>query len=333
MENLISVVIVTYNQEDTIRRSIDSVLMQECHVPFEIVIGEDCSTDGTRAICEAYAQKYPDIIRLFCNEHNKGINDNYFDCLLQCRGRYIADCAGDDFWTDPKKLEKEVCVMEAHPEVTMVITNWQFYDELTRTTYPSHQRLHAPITAGNKLLKDIITQRNMSLFHLCTSLYKAEVFRKAYEEDAGLFRQPNYVSEDMQIAFVMAQHGDIAYLPDVTLHYSIGNESVSAQKDEARQFRFLRNVTQLSFDLAKRYGLKSPTMEAFFSLRIFTLGMHAFRAHDAALFQETLDCEQEWQPQRTAKIQLLFFVMRHEALWRIALLMRQVFVGLKQARR
>ena len=74
-------------------------------------------------------------------------------------------------------------------------------------------------------------------------------------------------------------------------------------------------------------------MEAFFSLRIFTLGMHAFRAHDAALFQETLDCEQEWQPQRTAKIQLLFFVMRHEALWRIALLMRQVFVWLKQARR
>ena len=131
MENIISVVIVTYNQEDTIRRSIDSVLMQKCHLPFEIVIGEDCSTDGTRAICEAYARQYPDIIRLFCNDHNKGLVDNYYDCLLACRGRYIADCAGDDFWIDPQKLEKEVSVMEAHSNVSMVITNWQFYNEQT----------------------------------------------------------------------------------------------------------------------------------------------------------------------------------------------------------
>ena len=131
----------------------------------------------------------------------------------------------------------------------------------------------------------------------------------------------------------MAQHGDIAYLPDVTLHYSIGNESVSAQKDEVRQFRFLRNVTQLSYDLAKHYDLKSSHTEAFFSQRVFTLGMHAFRAHDAALFQETLDCEKEWQPKRTAQMRLLFFVMRHKALWCIALIMRKLFVNLKQARR
>jgi hypothetical protein len=61
--------------------------------------------------------------------------------------------------------------------------------------------------------------------------------------------------------------------------------------------------------------------------------MHAFRAHDAALFQETLDCEKEWQPKRTAQMRVLFFVMRHKALWRIALIMRKLFVNLKQARR
>jgi hypothetical protein len=61
--------------------------------------------------------------------------------------------------------------------------------------------------------------------------------------------------------------------------------------------------------------------------------MHAFRAHDAALFQETLDCEKEWQPKRTAQMRLLFFVMRHKVLWCIALIMRKLFVNLKQARR
>ena len=148
MENIISVIIITYNQQDTIGRSIDSVLMQKCHLPYEIIIGEDASTDDTRTICQDYAKKYPDIIRLFCNEHNKGITDNYIDCLLQSRGKYIADCAGDDFWTDPMKLEKELCVMEEYPNVTMVITNWQFYNEQTRHISPSRQIQHAPITPG-----------------------------------------------------------------------------------------------------------------------------------------------------------------------------------------
>ena len=82
MENMISVIVCTFNQEDTISRTLDSILCQKCHVPFEIIIGEDCSTDGTLAICKTYQQKYPDIIRILANNPNKGIVDNYYDCLL-----------------------------------------------------------------------------------------------------------------------------------------------------------------------------------------------------------------------------------------------------------
>ena len=81
MENLISVVVCTYNQEATIARTLDSILMQQCHVPYEIILGEDCSTDGTLAICETYASKHPDKIRLLANKENKGLLDNYFDCI------------------------------------------------------------------------------------------------------------------------------------------------------------------------------------------------------------------------------------------------------------
>ena len=330
MEDMISVVVTTYHQEKTIARTLDSILCQKCHLPIEIVIGEDASSDGTRTICQDYATRFPQI-RLFCNTHNKGIPDNYIDCLLNCRGRYIADCAGDDFWVDPLKLEKEVTLMEQHPEVSMIITNWNFYNEVTQQVTPGHQKQLAPITPGHQLLEAFITQTGMSVFHLCTSLYRADIFRSCYQADPALFR--HYVTEDLQIACAMAQHGDIAYLPDVTLHYSIGNESVSAQKDDARQFRFLRNVTQLSFDLAKRFQLKSPKVDAFFSQRLFELGMHALRAHDTALFKEMQAYVKKWQPQRTAKIRLLYAVMRHAGLWRIALIARKVFVSLKQVRR
>jgi len=327
MENMISVVVITYNQESTISRTLDSILMQQCHVPIEIVIGEDCSTDHTRAICERYAQKHPDIIRLICNQQNKGIVDNYFDCLLACRGKYIADCAGDDFWTDPQKLEKEVCVMEANNNVTMVITNWQYFEEESQKTIPSRQRHHAPVTPGRDLLKAIITQHNMSVFHLCTALYRADIFRKAYEEDTFLFRNKDFCSEDIQIAFSMALHGDIAYLPDITLSYSLGQNTVSNSTDDVKQFRFVRKMTDLIHYLASKHHID---IADFFPERIFALGMHAFRAHQPQLFQETLVCEKEWQVSRPLKNQILFAVMNREWLWKIGLFVRQAVLRLKR---
>lgn len=330
MEEMISVVVVTYNQAETIGRTLDSILMQQCHVPFEIIIGEDCSTDNTRDICQTYAKQHPDIIRLICNEKNKGIVDNYYDCLLACRGKYIADCAGDDFWIDAQKLEKEVRVMEAHTEVTMVITNWQYYNEQTQGTSPSLQQQHAPITTGKNLLKAIITQQSMSVFHLCTALYRADVFRKAYEEDTDLFRNKTYVSEDMQIAFTMALSGDIAYLPDVTLNYSLGKGSVSNVKDSGKAFRFVQRSTELTCHLAHQHHLD---IQDFMTQRIFELGMHAFRSHQASLAEETLVCEQKWQVAGSFKNKCLFAVMRREGLWQAGLALRSVFVRLKQALR
>ena len=327
MENMISVVVLTYNQEATISRTLDSILMQQCHVPFEIVIGEDCSTDNTRAICQRYADKHPDIIRLFCNQQNKGIIDNYFDCLLECRGKYIAECAGDDFWVDPQKLEKEMSVMETHDNVTMVITNWQYFDEQRQQTVPSQQQQHAPITPGRNLLKAIITQYNMSVFHLCTALYRADVFRKAYEEDTYLFRNKGFCSEDIQIAFSMALHGDIAYLPDITLNYSIGQNTVSNTTDDVKQFLFVRKITDLIQYIASKHQID---ISDFFPERIFALGMHAFRAHQPQLYQETLACEKEWHVSRPLKNQILFAVMSREWLWKIGLVVRQMVVRLKR---
>lgn len=330
MENIISVVILTYNQQDTISRSINSVLMQKCHVPYEIIIGEDASTDATRAICQEYARKHPDIIRLFCNERNKGISDNYFDCLLQCRGKYIADCAGDDFWTDPEKLEKEVTVMEQHPNVAMVITNWQFYNEQTGETSPSKQIHHGPFTPGRNMLKAIITQKNMSVFHLCTALYRSDIFRKAYNEDERLFRNKDYVSEDMQIAFTMALHGDIAYLPDITLNYSYGGNGVSNTTDDVKLFTFVRNTTHQICYMADKEKLD---IQPFLSHRLFELGMHAFRAHSRPFYEETLVCEKTWHTTRTTKTKVLFTVMRYEWLWKLGLMIRRLVVSLKRASR
>jgi glycosyltransferase involved in cell wall biosynthesis len=74
----ISVIVCTYNQEATIARALDAILAQQCTVPYEVIIGEDASTDNTRKICQEYAKKYPDIIRIMPEAPNKGIVDNYY---------------------------------------------------------------------------------------------------------------------------------------------------------------------------------------------------------------------------------------------------------------
>lgn len=329
MENLISVIVCTYNQERTIGRTLDSILMQRCHVPFEIVIGEDCSTDHTRAVCEDYAARYPQI-RLFCNEHNKGIIDNYFDCILASSGKYIADCAGDDFWTDPLKLEKQVSIMEQHPHVSMVITNWNFYDETSQKVRKGNQRKLDDITEGKRLLVDIVTQTGMNTFHLCTSLYRADIVRTAHEGNKYLFRHKDFGCEDMQVAFCMALNGDIAYLDDTTLNYSIGRNSVSAAPDETRQFRFVRQVTNLSFYLTQHYSLSSPRIDTFFQKRIFALYMHAFRAHSVQLRDEALRCEKEWRTSRTWPIRTISYIMHNKHLWNGALTARRILVSVKR---
>ena len=275
-ESLISVVVCTYNQQDTIGRTLDSILMQQCHVPFEIVIGEDCSTDNTLAICQEYATKHPDIIRILANKPNKGVQDNYFDCVLAACGQYIADCAGDDFWIDPLKLEKEVTIMETHPEVTLVHTDWQQYNETKGTATPSPKKpFTEAITKGTEMLEAIITQTDVPVIHLNTSLYRREIIVNALQQDESTFRNPDYGCEDVQVAFVEAQHGDIAYLPEPTLNYSLGQESVSFSEDHHKQFRFVRGATALSYYLAEKYRVHSPRVVAFFQQRLFALAMQA----------------------------------------------------------
>tara|TARA_R110002072_G_scaffold117281_14_gene248277 strand:+ start:8788 stop:9807 length:1020 start_codon:yes stop_codon:yes gene_type:complete len=120
----VTICVVTYQHVNYIKQCLDSILMQQTTFPFEILLGEDASTDGTRKICMEYAQKHRDKIRLFLHhrENNIAINGNptgrfnFLYNLYNARGNYIALCEGDDYWTDPLKLQKQVDFLEGNKE-------------------------------------------------------------------------------------------------------------------------------------------------------------------------------------------------------------------------
>lgn len=330
MEDVISVIVCTYNQEKTISRTLDSILMQKCTLPLEIVIGEDCSTDGTREICQRYQQLYPDVIRLVANESNKGLVDNYFDCMLSCRGKYIADCAGDDYWIDSYKLEKQLKVMDANPDVGIVHTNWQFVEADTEVESPSSVSLHQPgIEEGSDYLEDILTQTSRPAIHLCTSMYRADWICKAHEEFRYFFRNKAYPCEDVQVAFFLSRMGKVAYLPDITLNYCCGGETISNSAQDKRLFLFYFRATQLCVDLADTFNLRTPRFQSFMNQRVFKLVMHAFRAKDKELLRQVVGSLSRWNVSLSLKCKVVLLVMSNFMTWSIALSLRKVYVDLK----
>jgi glycosyltransferase involved in cell wall biosynthesis len=115
---------ITYNHGVYIREAIKGVLMQQTSFLVELIIGEDCSKDGTRKICQEYAYKYPNKIKLLLHKENIGSIANFIATVKACNNKYIALCDGDDYWTDPYKLQKQVDFLEQNPEYGLVYTDF-----------------------------------------------------------------------------------------------------------------------------------------------------------------------------------------------------------------
>ncbi|MBE0492289.1 MAG: glycosyltransferase [Sulfurospirillum sp.] len=126
---LVSIACITYNHEHYIAQTIESFLMQETEFPFEIIIGEDCSTDNTRTIVESYRLHYPKLIRVLYPESNGGFQHNLVQTFQNCQGDFIALCEGDDYWTDPKKLQKQVDYLQNNPDCVITYGAVQAFDE------------------------------------------------------------------------------------------------------------------------------------------------------------------------------------------------------------
>ena len=129
---LVTVLITTYRQQNTIRQAIDSVLAQKTDFPFEIYISEDCGGDGALDILREYAGKHPDIIRLRLRGENVGISRNWYEGLCAARGEFVCTLEGDDWWLDDRKLQKQVDFLRTHPDYLAVSHTLQLVDEAGR---------------------------------------------------------------------------------------------------------------------------------------------------------------------------------------------------------
>jgi glycosyltransferase involved in cell wall biosynthesis len=208
VDPLVSVLLVTYNHEKYVSQAIEGALMQKTDFEFEIVIGEDCSADRTREIVMEYALKYPKKIKALLHPKNLGAGGkiNSLTTLQKCKGKYIAICEGDDYWTDELKLQKQVNFLESNTEFAICFHNSMIIsDDNSESIAYSNSPNQMEVTTFEDLVKG-------EYIYTATCVFRNDHFRRFPLKFAEYFN--NYTLD-----LHNAQFGKIKYINEVMSVY------------------------------------------------------------------------------------------------------------------
>ena len=246
----VSIRCIAYNQEPYIRQCLDGFVMQNTDFRFEAIVHDDASTDGTAAIIREYAEKYPDIIKpIFETENQFSKKDGSLGRIMSeaCKGKYVAFCEGDDYWTDPLKLQKQVDFLEGHEEYSMCCTGFT-------QTFGGNESEKSPMVFD---LDDITIEHLIKGQWIGTATV---VYRKELLDD---YKPPfsHLPFGDVPMWFHLALKGKIKYLKDITANYRRLNESACHFSDKKKEYLFgldVMRVREYYAKLADKINVAQP---------------------------------------------------------------------------
>ena len=223
---LVTAFVFTFNQENLVSQTIDSILAQQCSFEYEIVICDDCSKDSTLTVCLGYQQQHPNLIRVVENDRNLGIKCNFFHNIFKyARGKYVASCAGDDWWSDPLKLQKQVECLENDTTYDLVHTYASVYIDKERKI--ARNLIGSPKCS----FRENLLNNRVAALTMCFTLKSF----KEYVEDINPMELP--YSEDYPLVLWYSYKGKIRFLPEVTSVYRLLTHSLSHSTDVKKVYK------------------------------------------------------------------------------------------------
>ena len=244
MTPLVSVCVTTYNHEPYLAKALDAILAQQCEFGVEILLGEDCSSDNTLAICRDYAERYPEKITLITSAENVGWRKNYRRCVEAARGKYIAFCDGDDYWCDKNRLTEQVALMEQNPAVGLCYTLAERRDAEGRLVG------YFPAKMGHTTLDTLLHDWCLEN---CTTLAKRELVLAYYATEKPENR-PEWLTEDLPMWLFGAAHSEVAYINRATAVHCVFPDSVSHSTSLAKRLAFCDSSSNIKLWFDKCYN-------------------------------------------------------------------------------
>lgn len=216
---IISIVIPSYNRMDTVSQTIDSIINQRCNFDFEIIIGDDCSTDNARDVLLGYQKKYPKLITLLLYDTNIGLGANWATCVKHCRGKYIANCDNDDYWHNPEKLKIQFDYMESRPNENVIITNHRNHNRDTDVITEEKAWIDRSISLQQAFFQ------GKQKFCNATIMYRADFLKNHINLDDYIKYQ--FTLQDWNTWIILSAYTDFTILPISTATFGIETESIT----------------------------------------------------------------------------------------------------------
>ncbi len=238
---VLSICCTTYNHEAYISDAIESFLMQETNFPFEILIRDDCSTDKTASIVKAYAEKYPNLIKPVFEKENtfsKGVRPMP-QLFKIAKGKYIALCEGDDYWTDPLKLQKQVDLLISYPKTVMSVA----YTDLVEQKAEGLK--YVKTFTGNDKRIQSFEEIKKYYFHTSTYVIHTDILKKV----ADVCSDNNIRLSDTVLRFMLIAYGPFVLLPEVVSVYRVTGKGVWTSLDESRRLQQHLSMVQKLFNI------------------------------------------------------------------------------------
>lgn len=291
MKPEITVIIPVYNQEKTVERAVRSVLTQEVPVPYEIILSDDASSDSTPMICSSLGEKYPGKIRVILHEKNRGIVRNYFNAFGLAEGKYIADCAGDDYWSSSHHLSSLLHLLERYPDAGIAHSAWfranPTDNTLSLSVFPDrYNSLFREYSDAGSLLANILSHDPSPLIHLSASLYRKELLQRHLEKDPDIFLSRENLCEDLPITAVLAAFYPVAYTPQPSLAYTINPASISNSNDSRKRFKLHYSALMQTLGLARHLGFPVEKLSGYIDDQANYLMSLAFDASDSSMCEK-----------------------------------------------
>lgn len=241
MTPLVSVCMTTYNHEKYISQAIESVLGQRTTFAIEVVVGEDCSTDSTLAICRKYEEQYPDRVRVVASESNIGMHRNYRRTIEACRGKYIAMLDGDDWFSDMDKLQIQVEQLEKSGAAMCYTRSERRGEDGSSVIYPKG-RLH---TSFEDMLR-LNTAEN------CTTVALKERILEYYAEVEP--QTKGWMTDDLPMWLWFSATQQIEAIDRVTAVHRVLTTSVSHSHKWQKQLDFCYSLDSIMLWFDERYN-------------------------------------------------------------------------------
>ena len=245
---LVSIICLTYNHAKYIDNAFRGFEEQVTTFPFEVIVGEDCSTDDTAERCKVFQKQHPDKVRLLTWTSNVGATANLLRCLAQCRGKYIAFCEGDDFWCCSSKLQEQADYLESHPECGLVHANANIvsddhYKDVGKWNSTREEHI---CLQWDGAIQDILDRRvRISTGTVMLRRSVLELLQERYPQVYTRVR----VLGDMQLwtgaLSVSRQH----YMARVVSSYTLSHNSATRSADPKKKLKFIGDVLEARLEI------------------------------------------------------------------------------------